>query len=69
MSNHNVVSLAAPAGVSDPLTDLMRSDARRLIQAAVSAEFEEYLSAFETATLADGRRPVVATATFPSGGF
>ena len=34
MSNDNVVSLAAPAEVSDPLTDLLRTGARRLIQAA-----------------------------------
>ena len=45
MSNDNLGSLAAPAGISDPLTDLLRSGARRLIEAAVSAEFEEYLSA------------------------
>ena len=47
MGNDNVVSLAAPASVSDPLTDLLRAGARRLIEAAVSAEFGEYLSAFE----------------------
>ena len=36
MSNDNVVSLAAPAAVSDPLTDLnIRTGARRLIEAAV----------------------------------
>ena len=38
MSNDNVVSLAAPAEVSDPLTDLLRSGARRLIEVAVTAE-------------------------------
>ena len=41
MSNDNVVSLATPAGVWDPLTELLRTGARRLIEAAVSAEFEE----------------------------
>ena len=46
MSNDTVVSLAAPARVSDPLTELLRTGARRLIEAAVTAEFEEYLSAF-----------------------
>ena len=59
MSNDNVVSLAAPAEVSDPLTDLLRAGARRLIEAAVSAEFGEYLSAFEEEKLPDGRRRVV----------
>ena len=32
MSNDTVVSLAAPAPVSDPLTELLRSGARRLIE-------------------------------------
>ena len=39
MSNDTVVSLAAPARVCDPLTDLLRTGARRLIEAAVTAEF------------------------------
>ena len=39
-----MVSLAVPARVSDPLTELLRTGARRLIEAAVTAEFEEYLS-------------------------
>ena len=36
MGNDNVVSLAAPAPVPDPLTELLRSGARRLIEAAVA---------------------------------
>ena len=48
MSNDTVVSLAAPAPVPDPLTELLRSGARRLVEAAVRAEFEEHLSAFAT---------------------
>ena len=35
MSNDTVVSLASPARVSDPLTEFLRSGARRLIEAAV----------------------------------
>ena len=42
MSNDTVVSLATPAGVCDPLTELLRSGARRLIEAGVSAEFEAH---------------------------
>ena len=65
MSNDNLVSLAAPAGISDPLTDLLRSGARRLIEAAVSAEFEEYLSAFVDEKLLDGRQRVVRNGHLP----
>ena len=65
MGNDNVVSLAAPASVSDPLTDLLRAGARRLIEAAVSAEFGEYLSAFEEEKLPDGRRRMVRNGHLP----
>ena len=65
MGNDNVVSLAAPAEVSDPLTDLLRSGARRLVEAAVAAEFEEYLSAFKVEKLPDSRRRVVRNGHLP----
>ena len=57
--NDTVVSLVAPARVSDPLTEVLRSGARRLIEAAVTAEFEEYLSGFVQEKLPDGRQRVV----------
>ena len=40
ISNDTGVSLVTPAPVSAPLTELLRSGARRLIEAEVSAEFE-----------------------------
>ena len=66
MSNDTVVSLAVPAQVSDPLTELLRSGARRLIEAAVSAEFEEYLSGFVQEQLPDGA-PAGGSQRPPSG--
>ena len=65
MSDDTVVSLAGPARVSDPFTELLRSGARRLIEAAVSAEFEEYLSAMVHENLPDGRQPVVRNGHLP----
>ena len=65
MSNDAVVSLGAPARVSDPLTELLRTGARRLVEAAVSAEFEEYLSAFVQEQLPDGRQRVVRNGHLP----
>ena len=59
MSNDTVVSLAAPAQVCDPLTDLLPAGARRLIEATVTAELEEYLSSFGPVKLPDGRQRVV----------
>ena len=65
MSNDTVVSLAGPAPVCDPLTELLRSGARRLIEAAVRAEFEEYLSSFGHEKLPDGRQRVVRSGHLP----
>ena len=65
MNNDTVVSLAAPARVSDPLTELLRTGARRLIEATVSAEFEEYLSGFVQEQLPDGRQRVVRNGHLP----
>ena len=65
MSNDTVVSLAAPARVSDPLTELVRTGARRLIEAAVTAGFEEYLSGFVHEKLPDGRQRVVRNGHLP----
>ena len=65
MSNDSVVSLATPAEVSDPLTELLRTGARQLIEAAVSAEFQEYLSAFGSEKLPDGRQRVVRNGHLP----
>ena len=66
MSNDlTVVSLAAPARVCDPLTELLRTGARRLIEAAVTAEFEEYLSGFVQEKLPDGRQRVVRNGHLP----
>ena len=65
MSNDTVVSRATPAPVSDPLTELLRSGARRLIEAAVRAEFEENLSAFGHEKLPDGQQRVVRNGHLP----
>ena len=65
MSNDTVVSLAAPAPVCDPLTELLREGARRLIEAEVSAEFEVYPLAFGHEKLSDGRQRVVRNGHLP----
>ena len=65
MSNDTVVSLGVPARVCDPLTELVRTGARGLIEAAVTAEFEEYLSAFVQEKLPDGRQRVVRSGHLP----
>ena len=65
MSNDTVASLAAPALAPDPLTELLRSGARRLVEVAVRAEFEEHLSSFGHEKLPDGRQRVVHNERLP----
>ena len=67
MSNDNVVCLAVPESgiLSDPLSDLLRLNARHLIGVPVAAEFEEYLSAFGEKRLPDGRLCVVRNGCLP----
>ena len=65
MSNDTVVSWRRQHGFRDPLTELLRTGARRLIEAAVTAEFEEYLSGFVQEKLPDGRQRVVRNGHLP----
>lgn len=65
MSKDNVVSLPTPEADSDPLTELIRENAKRLVATAVAAEFEAYLSAFDGELLPDGRRRVVRNGFLP----
>ena len=48
-----------PEAIIDPLTEVLRSGARRLIAQAVEAEFEAFLSEHADLRLPDGRRRVV----------
>ena len=61
----NVISLAPPTQVSDPFTDLLGTGARRLIEAAVLAEFEQYMVSFTPGKLPDGRQRAVRNGHLP----
>ncbi len=45
MKDDNVVDFARPAGMNDPLTELLRSGAKQLIEKAVEFEVKEVLVA------------------------
>ncbi len=68
MSKDNVVSLypLAAGAIADPLTDLLRRNARPLVEVVVAAEFEVYLSVFSEERLPDGRRQVVRNGYLPA---
>ena len=59
MNESKVVSLRQKDEIDDPLTDILRSGAKRLVQQAVEAEFAAFLAAHAELELPDGRQRVV----------
>ena len=59
MTGNRVVALRQKGAIDDPLTEILRTGARRLIAKAVEAEFETFLGSTAELVLADGRRRVV----------
>ena len=55
----NIVRLRQPAEIDDPLTDLLRTGARRLLAQAVEMEAEAFLAAMQDLRLPDGRARMV----------
>ena len=51
MSKSNIIELSGREETGDPLTTLLRTGARTLIQRAVEAELVEFMSRFEGRTL------------------
>ena len=59
MTENKVVALRQKDEIDDPLTDILRSGAKRLIEQAVEAEFAAFLAAHADLKLPDGRQRVV----------
>jgi putative transposase len=59
MNKNRVVSLRQKGAIDDPLTEILRSGARRLICQAVETEFETFVASHAELVLADGRQRVV----------
>jgi putative transposase len=59
MTENKVVSLRQPDEIDDPLTEILRSGAKRLIEQAVEAEFAAFLGSHADLKLPNGRRRVV----------
>jgi transposase-like protein len=59
MNKSNVIEFEGRAESTDPLTELLRSGARQLLQQAIEAEVQELLAAHSDRTLEDGRAGVV----------
>ena len=59
MNENRVIALRQKDDIDDPLTEILRVGARRLIAQAVEVEFETFLEATAELVLPDGRRRVV----------
>ena len=57
--NSNVFPLRQPGNIDDPLTDILRSGARRLLAQAIELEAETFLETMKELKLADGRDRLV----------
>ncbi len=66
MSDDTITELPDPSGISpDPLTDVIRDGARRLIEQAIEAELATLLGAFADHRLDDGRARLVRHGHLP----
>lgn len=67
MNKDNVLSFKNPAEEAsfDPLTDILRQGARRLLSAAIEAEISEFLSNFEDDRTKEGHKAVVRNGYLP----
>jgi len=65
MGKDSVVEFRAPEAIEDPLTELLRTGARQLIQQAIEAELAELLAQHEGEVDAQGRRAVVRNGYLP----
>ena len=59
MTEDKVVAFKQEGAIDDPLTEILRSGAKRLIEQAVEAEFAVFLASHGDLRLPDGRRRVV----------
>ena len=66
MKKTTITELGNPAGFSaDPLTDILRSGARRLIEQAVEAELSAFLDTYSSDRIEDGRARLVRHGHLP----
>ena len=59
MNENRVVPLSQPDEIDDPLTEILRCGAKRLVQQAVETEFAAFLARHADLELQDGRQRVV----------
>ena len=66
MKENNVVDLAGRKSFANSLTELLRTEARQLIEQAVDAELTELIKQYSGRLLNDGRTAVVRNGRHPA---
>lgn len=69
METDNIVDFASRDGISDALTDLLRTGAQQLIATAVESELEGFLAQFAEARTVAGHAAVVRNGHHPERPF
>ncbi len=65
MNDTSIIEFSGRDTVCDPLSDLLRSGARKLLQAAVEAELEAFLAGFKDQKTPEGHAAVVRNGHHP----
>lgn len=65
MSKGNVVEFKKPAGVNDPVTEVLQKGAQKLLAQAIEAEVEAFLARYQGLTLDNGHRRIVRNGYLP----
>ena len=65
MDQSNVVEFKNPAGIEDPVTEVLRQGARKLLAQAIEAEVEAFLHEHAGLTVSEGRRRIVRNGYLP----
>lgn len=63
-----IIAFRQPGSIIDPLTEIARDGARRMLMAALKAEADGFVAQFTEDRLADGRQRVVRHGTGPERG-
>ncbi len=63
--DNTIIQIRQPAAISDPLTEVAREGARRMLASALKAEADSFVDMFSGERLPDGRQRIVRHGTGP----
>ena len=69
MDENTPIGFVKRGTISDPLTELLRIGARKLIEAAIQVELADFLQQFESRKTSEGKRGVIRKGISRNGKF